>query len=108
MSGSSNDTSGTGGGDGKTVCENLEFTTVLRSPQEEQVQHLKVGAVLDVVYDGGPILAVVPDSGAPVGSINWSGIDRLIECIRQDFGYAARVLSIDGGQVRIRVAPVRG
>ena len=106
MSGGSK-VSSSNGGDESVVCEHLELSTNLSSPQEKEVKDLKVDQILSVDFQDERVLAVSQETGNTVGSINWSGIERLIECIEQGFEYVARVLSVDGGRVRVRITPAR-
>lgn len=94
------------GGDESVPCDNLSFTTTISSPQEDEIRDLQPDTTLPIQYRDGRVLIVSEHTGNTVGSINWPGIDRLIECMEAGTTYAARVLSVNGGQVRIRVTAV--
>lgn len=101
MSGSS----GTGGAVDPPVlnCGTISFTTDLNSPQEQAIEGLMVGDKLPVEVDEGRV--VVKRNGKILGSINWSSISKLIECIESGYTYVAVIRDIKGGFVKILVKP---
>jgi hypothetical protein len=101
---------GGGGVPGELPCDRLEFDARLRSVDDSQLDDVEVGDTLLVgLHEGArPVVAVfriVPGGGpaAPLGVL----ADRLSElapCLQlRDF--AAEVLSINGGDVRVHVYP---
>ena len=103
MSGSS----GGGGGSGPEPirdCGSISFNTDINSPQAQAVQGLQVRDTLDVQLNNNKVEVVRQDSEDTVGSINWSSITRLIECIEQGNEYVAVVRDIQGGLIKIHVS----
>jgi hypothetical protein len=88
-------------------CGSIQFETDLASPQPTVVATLIVGAMLDVQLDttgARVVVAAVTASGATAGSIATRAA-QLIRCIRAGYSYRAEVLEINGGVVRVRLAP---
>lgn len=90
---------GTGGGDD---CDIFDVTTI-SSPNASVVKQLAVNDVLEVSLSGASQLAVLYQ-GKVAGAITSPKMMLFVRCIAE-FGnaYVARVLSIDGGQIRIKV-----
>jgi hypothetical protein len=104
--------SGGGGGGGTysppdtgVSCANLKFDAPLQSVDPDAVRGLAEGDELTVrlgTADGASIVEVVTGVGDYVGAL----IDRiadLLRCIQDGYEYVATVISIDGGDVRVRV-----
>lgn len=89
-------------GDGVDECDIFEITSI-SSPVPAVVQTLNVGDILDVSLLGTSQLIVL-HNGQPAGAITSPKMMLFVNCIAE-FGnvYVARVLSINGGQVRIKV-----
>jgi hypothetical protein len=89
-------------------CGTIKFETDLASPQPNVVYTLSVGDVLAVELDttgARVVVAAVTQLGVTAGSIATRAA-QLIRCIRAGYSYAAEVLEINGGIVRVRVAPL--
>ncbi|URD45479.1 hypothetical protein M6G63_26045 (plasmid) [Pseudomonas sp. BYT-5] len=89
------------------ACDQLNFTAQLASPKEEVVEQLEEGCVLDIVTGEQNGQAVVHAlwQGQVAGGIAAQQLQRLRQCLAEGTIYAARVLSINNGQVRVRVFP---
>lgn len=89
-------------GGGNDACDIFEITTI-SSPVPAIVKTLKVGDILEVSILGASQLVVV-HNGEIAGSITSPKMMLFVDCIA-NFGnvYVARVLSINGGQVQIKV-----
>ncbi len=109
MSGSGGGGGGGGGGDPHpSACETLRFDAQLVSTQPAVVATLKVGDVLDValaVLKGQTVVQVLK-GGQVVGGLTGPDANRLRSCIEEGHVFKATVLSINGGQVRVRVEHV--
>jgi len=104
--------SGSGGGGygggfyGEGVaCEKIVIHTQLSSPVATVVAQLNVADVLDVVGQQGKIsmLIVAKFHGQVAGGLADPQISRVLECLRDGYGYKATVTAIAGGQVKVRV-----
>jgi hypothetical protein len=109
MSGSS-ERSYTGITSKEVSCENLVFETQLASPKEEVVAQLKRGDILDVHLDQLSGMSVVQAlwNGHVAGGIASPQVQRLLACLREGSTYAAEVISVLGGQVKVRIFPRLG
>jgi hypothetical protein len=107
MSGNGN-TGGGGGGNSDTQCEDLSFETQLSSPKADVVQGLGPGQVLDVrlTQQGSVYTIVVMRDDRLAGGLTAPAVQRLRECILKGYLYGATVLSVNEGQVRVRVKPL--
>jgi len=100
---------GTGGGGGfdppETDCGALTFTTQLSSPKASVVRGLKEQDVLDLATEvvGRVTVVVALRSGEVAGGLASPLVQRLRECIEAGTEFKAQVLSVDRGQVRVRV-----
>lgn len=94
-----------GGSENYSPCESLRFDANLTSPKPSVVGTLKVGAVLTIVVAEmkDVIVLQVLAGGLVVGGLTALEAARLRTCIDQGHTYQATVLSLDGGQVRVRV-----
>jgi len=84
-------------------CEDINFITDINSPQEDALEDLEEGTILNVVLENNIIVVRRPDNDQLVGSINWSAISRLIECIEEGNEYGATIRDIRGGLVRVQI-----
>lgn len=109
MSGSGGGGGGGGGGDSYSPpCETLRFDTQLVSAQPAVVATLKAGDVLDValaVMKGQTVVQVL-HKGQVAGGLTGLDANNLRNCMDDGHQYKATVLSINGGQVRVRVEHV--
>ena len=104
--------SGSGGSGGggvfdppPTDCRMLTFTTQLSSPKASVVKWLKENDVLDIATQvvGMVTVVVALRSGEVAGGLASPLVQKLRECIEAGIGFKAQVLSVDRGQVRVRV-----
>ena len=99
---------GTGGGQPPEEpiknCASISFNTDINSPQEDALEDLQEQDILDVVLNDNKIIVVRQDTGSTVGSINWSSIRRLIECIQDGYEYTATVRSIQDGLIKVHIS----
>ena len=107
--------SGSGGGgfggfnEPAVACESLVFETQLTSPQEAVIALFDVDDMLQVGLEqaGTSTVVVLSFQGQTAGGIASPHMNRLRECIQAGTRYSATVLSKTGGQVRVRIAPLR-
>ena len=88
-------------------CPGLDFFTTLASPDPDGVDSLKAGDILDVdlIEEGGvTIVGVVQGEGMVIGSVVSDRAAQLRECLQQGFTYDAKVGSVVGGAVRVRIS----
>lgn len=106
MSGSGGGSFG-GGGAQEISCDRLSFETQLSSPKPGVVAGINAGDVLLVAIEqqGAAQVVVIKHGNQVAGGITSPKMSRLLECMRQGTQYQARVLSIVGGQVTIRISP---
>jgi hypothetical protein len=103
--------SGSGGGGGggfdsqSDDCESLVIETQLSSPKAAVVAKLSKGDMLDVTTKtmNGSTVVVCLFKGQVAGGLASPRVQRLRECIENGTTFRAEVLSIDAGQVRVRV-----
>jgi hypothetical protein len=101
--------SGGGGGGGTETrvddCAELVIDTQLSSPKADVVDKIKVGDILQVATQtkAGTVMVVVLYKGKVAGGLASTEVRRLRECINEGTEYYAKVLSKNGGQVRVRV-----
>lgn len=85
-------------------CAALRFETQLASPKAHVVAQLQVGNTLDIVFGpSGSQVVIALWNGAEAGGIVDPHLPQLRNCMNQNEQYQADVLSIAGGQVRVRV-----
>lgn len=88
-------------------CASLRFDTQLASPKAQVVAQLQVGDVLDIAFgQGGNQIVVALWNSVEAGGIVDPHLNQLRNCMNQGEQFQARVLSITGGQVRVRVQHV--
>jgi hypothetical protein len=83
----------------------LRFDAQLTSPQAAVVATLSVGDVLDIALGNikGQTVVQVLKTGSIAGGLTGPDAARLRSCIDDGHSYGATVLTINGGQVRVRV-----
>jgi len=100
--------SGGGGGGGSFEpvknCDNISFNTDINSPQEQALEGLEAQDKLDVVLISNTVTVVRQGTGDTVGSINWSSIARLIECLRDGSEYIATIRDIQDGLIKVHIS----
>lgn len=94
-----------GGSENDSPCESLRFDANVTSPKPSVVATLSIGAVLTIVVAKMKDVVVlqVLAGGLVVGGLTAPEAARLRTCIDQGHTYQAKVVSLDGGQVRVRV-----
>lgn len=99
---------GGGGSGGEAVpvlsCANLSGKTQLNSPQPEIVGKLNIGDNLELILNGTTVEAHFNDEVA--GTITWTQLAQLIECIEEGNDYIAQVTNISGGSVQVHIRSV--
>lgn len=105
MSGNGDRGGGGDGGGGSQGCETLRFEAQLTSPQPAVVGTLRLGDVLDlaVVDMNGQVVVHVLKGGQVAGGLTGPDATRLRGCIQDGHDFKATVLTVNGGQVRVRV-----
>lgn len=107
MSGSGGGGGGGGGGGvyDDAPCERVRFEAQITSPQGPVVATIAVGDVLDVVTATMQNVLVVQvlKNGQVAGGLAGPDASRLRNCMEQGNSYRATVVSVLGGQVRVRV-----
>lgn len=108
MSGSGG--SGYGGGFERSgvSCEDLVINTQLSSPQALVVARLTVGDMLDVqVQQQGNIAVVVLLQNVQLaGGVASPEVQQLRECLQAGTVYEARVTSVSGAHIGVRISAV--
>jgi hypothetical protein len=104
--------SGSGGGSGyspseKIDCTNLTIITSLASPVPAVIAGLVAGDILDIqlIAPAGPVRAVTK-GGQVAGAITPFDLASLVQCITDGHSYEGQVLSITGGNCRIKIEHV--
>lgn len=93
------------------ICESLRFVARLRAVDPDEADLIEVGDPLAVVYQATPRPAILvyrlDGAGYPVETPLGSLLSRLAELLQclDYFQYVATVVSINGGDVRVRVEP---
>lgn len=107
MSGSSG--SG-GGGYAEPIlrCETISFSTDVNSPQQDALEGLQVNHVLDIKLSNNTVVVIRKDNQKLLGSINWTSILKLNECLSDGYKYIAVVRLIQDGLVTIHVSAEKG
>lgn len=107
MSGSSERNSG-GSFEPTLRCETINFTTDVNSPQPDAVLGLKVDDILDIELNNHIVVVVRRDNKKVLGSINWTHVLKLIECLGQGYKYVAVVRYVQDGLIKVAISAVRG
>jgi len=89
-------------------CSTLMFETQLASPKAAVVAQLSVGDILDISFGqpGNQQVVVALWQAQVAGGIVDPRLNQLRACMGDGHMYAARVVRIGGGQVRVRVYPL--
>lgn len=89
-------------------CEDLVINTQVGSPQAAVIAAISVNDILDVQLQqqGNVSLVVLLFRGQLAGGIASPEIQRLRECLQGGTAYTARVTSISGAHVGVRIAAV--
>lgn len=104
VSGSGRETSATwGAGAAEDECD-FTVETVLRAPDPQGVAAISPGETLTVIVDEQAPAVEVMKGTQRVGSIV-ERVPRFVACARRGQHYAAEVIDIDGGVVRVRTHP---
>nr|MDP2190774.1 hypothetical protein [Rhodoferax sp.] len=105
MSGSGGGGGGGGGAGDPIPCESLAFETQLSSPKADVIKGIVPGNVLniDLKLQGSAYTIIVLCDGQLAGGLTAPDVQRLRECILAGFKYGATVLSVNEGQVKVRV-----
>ena len=87
-------------------CEKLTITTQLSSPDPAVVSLLSVGDILFIRqrnHNGLSLTEAIFRDNQVAGGIASPQIQRMRECIALGTAYVAQVISINGGQVMVKV-----
>jgi len=86
---------------------NIVERTPLNSPNRTVLSTLRVGDILNVVYQPGPPQRLVAEQspGVIAGSITSPSMLQIIQCIQRGYTYVAEVLSIRGAICEVMVRP---
>jgi hypothetical protein len=95
-----------GGNDGDDPCSALVLDRIVEALVPGVANALLGGEILDLMLEDGPPEAVaLLLAGALAGSI--VPTVRLLECLRQGVAFAAEVMAVNGGAVRVQIRAVR-
>jgi hypothetical protein len=108
MSGSGGSGYGTGFDRVGVSCSDLVINTQVSSPRAAVISRLKVGSMLDVEVrqEKSVTVVVLVLDGQIAGGIAAPEVQQLRECIQAGTAYTARVTSISGAQVGVRIAAI--
>ena len=101
--------SGSGGSGGPSAepvldCGNISFNTDINSPNQLAIDGLNVQDKLNVELRDNKVVVIRQDTNDILGSINWSSIARLIQCLREDFEFVAVIQSIQDGLIKVHIS----
>ncbi len=100
---------GTGGGpprDSGIDCAGIRFDTYLSSVDAAAAAQLNVEEVLTIELRTAPrALLAVRQDGTAVGAITRK-VRELLRCLQQQVEFVAKVKSINGGDIEVRVEAV--
>lgn len=105
MSGSDGGYSGSGGGFHDS-CEDLVIDTQLSSPKADVISKLQVHSLLDITIhrnEQNAEIVVALYEGEIAGGVTSPQIFQLKKCIQNGTVYEGDVLSVSGGQVRVKI-----
>ena len=106
MSGYGGASSGGGGGSQPLLdCGNISFNTDINSINKDAISGLTPNDFLEVKLIDGIVVVTNPINQEIIGSINWSHILQLIDCIGNGFLYKAKIRSIDDGLIKVHITP---
>ncbi len=98
---------GGGGGSSSDPCD-IHETAPVNSPQSNVIRTLSVGDRLDIQVTGATsrrALQLVATAGV-AGSLTHRGALAIVNCIDAGNVYDAEVLTINGGQVTVRISRI--
>ena len=85
-------------------CATLSGSTRLNSPQKNVIEKLVIGTKLDLVLT--EMIVEAHFNGEIAGTITWTNLARMIECIEDGYEYVAHVRSIEGGAIQVDIRPI--
>ncbi|WP_417733932.1 hypothetical protein [Roseovarius sp.] len=92
------------GGGTRSSC-NIDEIVPVSSPDPNVVGQIRQGMPLEVVAATNPrrVIVVVQSSGETLGSLTWSGLAKLLQCMEDGHDYVASVHSVQNGVVQVRI-----
>lgn len=103
--------SGSGGGGGSSEgssfdpdCGSISFNTDINSPDESVMEGLRAQEKLDVVLINNIVVVKRQGAGSILGSVNWSSLTKLIECLDSGFEYVAVVRDVKDGLITVHIS----
>lgn len=86
-------------------CSELSQLTTLNSPQREVLKMLNRNDLLEICLERGERSVIVEarKDGQLAGTITFTRIQKLVECIESGYSYVAEVLEVKGGACKVRV-----
>lgn len=93
----------------EAACDRLYLQTHLASPKAEVVEQINVGDTLQMTVGiaGSELSALAVWNGHVAGGIASPKAIRLITCIQNGTQYRALVTSKVGGQIALKISPVK-
>ena len=101
--------SGSGGSGGPSPdpvldCAKISFNTDINSPNQQAMEGLNVQDRLSVELRDNKVVVIRQDTEDILGSINWSSIARLIQCLHDGFEFVAVIQSIQDGLIKVHIS----
>lgn len=99
-----------GSSDRVSACDNVSIEALLASPQPAALAKVSVNSIVQIRLDtatGRPIVKVWLGEDL-LGSLTVTGLDKLIECLRQGYPFHGIVREIKGAMCRIWVRSGEG
>jgi hypothetical protein len=100
--------SGSGGGpfdfgDHKKDCKNVSSRAIINSPNQENLQLLKLDSIVELSLQSnkGPIVAYI--DGNVLGSVLPSAMTDIIECMNSGTEFKGRVVVLNGAHCEILI-----
>ena len=86
-------------------CSELSQLTTLNSPQREVLESLNPRDLLEICLKRGErgVIVEARKAGQLAGTITFTRIQDLVECIESGYSYLAEVLDVRGGACKVRV-----
>ncbi|EMK3531580.1 hypothetical protein V8099_005836 [Pseudomonas aeruginosa] len=99
----------TAGAPTEIACDRLYLQTHLASPKADVVEQFDVGDILQMTvgYAGSELSALAVWNGQTAGGVASPKAIRLITCIQNGTSYEARVTAKVGGQVALKISPIK-
>jgi len=96
-----------GAPDSSTNCEELVIVTQISSPKQNVVEKLHVGDILEIklISENDLSIVTVIHKDEVVGGVVHLDVAQLRKCLNDGFLFNAEIITIDEGQVRIRIEP---